>query len=120
VWHRYDNVVVAYDTLAAHAVEADQIPKSIARGGPSRIPAILLARLALDQSLQKTGRGGVLLSDALARALDASRLVAARLVVVDAINDEAEAFYRHFKFKATPVHHRLVLKMSDVAATPGL
>jgi GNAT superfamily N-acetyltransferase len=117
VWHRHDKVVVAYYTLAAHTVEADDVSRSIAHGGPSRIPAVLLARLALDRSLHGTGRGGALLSDALSRALDASRTVAARLVVVDAIDEEAEAFYRHFKFKQTPVGGRLVMKMSDVEAT---
>jgi GNAT superfamily N-acetyltransferase len=115
VWHRHDKVVVAYYTLAAHAIEAEEVPRSIARGGPSRIPAILLARLALDQSLHGSGRGGALLSDAVSRALEASQTVAARLVVVDAIDEDAAAFYRHFGFKETPVNERLVMKMSDVA-----
>jgi hypothetical protein len=58
-----------------------------------------------------------LLADALGRAFIASQTVAARLVVVDAIDDHASDFYRHFGFKETPVGGRLVMKMSDVAAT---
>ena len=37
--------------------------------------------------------GGVLLVDALARVVVASRTVAARFVVVDAVDDRAAAFY---------------------------
>ena len=117
MWHRQGKIVVAYYTLAAHAVEAEEVSRSIAHGSRSRIPAVLLARLALHQDLHGSGRGGVLLADALGRALEASRTVAARLVVVDAIDEDAAAFYRHFGFKNTPVSGRLVIKMSDVAAT---
>jgi hypothetical protein len=58
-----------------------------------------------------------LLLDALARAVTASDTAAARLVVVDAIDDHAARFYTHHGFTAIPGdHHRLVQKMSDVAA----
>ena len=60
--------------------------------------------------------GGVLLVDALARVVVASRTVAARFVVVDAVDDRAAAFYEHHGFRRVPGTPRLVQKVSDIAA----
>ena len=117
VWTRPDSLqVVAYFTLAAHLLRRAEIRKRVGRGSPDAIPAILLARLALDRSLQGQGLGGQLLRDALERAVEASERAAARLVVVDAIDDQAFAFYQHFGFDAIPGSRRLVRKVSEVAA----
>jgi GNAT superfamily N-acetyltransferase len=81
---------------------------------------VLLARLALDRSLQGQGLGGELLLDALSRAVQASEIAAARLMVVDAIDDSAAAFYEHHGFVLVPGNRqRLVQKMSDIAAALG-
>lgn len=98
VWHRGHGVVVAYFSLAAHLVARAELPPKIGRGAPDTIPAVLLARLALQRDLQHQGLGGEPLTDALARAVAASRLVAARVVVVDAIDERAAAFYEHHGF----------------------
>ena len=119
VWHAGDAVVVAYFTLAAHLVARAQVPKRIGRGSPDVIPAILLARLALDQTLRGRGLGGELLWDAMERAWAASQHAGARLVVVDAIDDTAVSFYEHYGFRRIPETRRLVQKMSDVAAALG-
>lgn len=117
VWHAGDGVVVAYYTLAAHEVAKTELPPRVGRGGPNRVPAALLARLALDRGLQGQRLGAQLLVDALARIIEASRRVAVRVVVVDAIDEEAAAFYRHFGFAAVPDNpHRLYQKMSDIEA----
>lgn len=117
VWHAGDGVVVAYFSLAAHLISRSDIPKRVGRGSPASIPAILLARLALHRKLQRQKLGGELLWDALARAVIASETAAARLVVVDAIDETAARFYMHHGFMAIPEdHHRLVQKISDIAA----
>ncbi|HET7385410.1 MAG TPA: GNAT family N-acetyltransferase [Nocardioidaceae bacterium] len=108
--------VVAYFTLAAHLVRREAVPRSIGHGSPSAIPAILLARLALDRSLQGQGLGGQLLLDALQRAGEASSRAAARLVVVDAIDGSAAEFYLRFGFRPCPAPHRLVRKTSEIIA----
>ena len=117
VWHAGDDVVVAYFSLAAHLVTRAAMPKKAARGAPDAIPSILLARLALDRTLHGQGLGGELLWDALSRSLAASEIAAARLVVVDAIHDSAARFYEHHGFVRVPgTPHRLVQKLSDIAA----
>jgi GNAT superfamily N-acetyltransferase len=120
VWHTGDQVVVAYFSLAAHLVVRADLPPKVGRGAPDAIPAVLLARLALDRSLQGRGLGGSLLLDALSRAVAASEVAAARLVVVDAIDEAAAAFYEHHGFIAVPGNRqRLVQKISDIAAALG-
>jgi predicted GNAT family N-acyltransferase len=112
--------VVAYYTLAAHQVASEVLPHRIARGGPLQIPAVLIGKLALDASLQGQGLGGSLLADAAQRIVDATETVAARLVVVDAVDavdDRAVTFYEHFGFVRTaPGSLRLVQKRSNLAA----
>jgi hypothetical protein len=44
-------IVVGYFTLAAHLLRRADAAKGIGRGSPDVIPAILLARLALDRSV---------------------------------------------------------------------
>jgi predicted GNAT family N-acyltransferase len=89
-------------------------------GGYSRIPGYLIARLAIDATLRGQGYGEQLLLDALGKAVAASEIGGGRLVVVDAIDDEAQAFYEHYDF--VPVRNRerrLVLKMSTAARALG-
>lgn len=119
VWHRGDRMVVAYFTLAAHLIARAEVPKRVGRGSPDVIPAILLARLALDQTLHGQGLGGELLWDALERARTASRLAGARLVVVDAIDEAAASFYEHHGFRRIPDTRRLVQKLSDIECALG-
>ena len=83
---------------------------------PRPIPAILLARLALSSELLGAGLGGILLHDALYRAVAASQQAGGRYVVVDAIDDNAREFYEHYGFTATPRVDRLVRKVSDIEA----
>ena len=77
---------------------------------------ILLARLALSSDLRGTGLGGILLHDALSRAVAASQQAGGRYIVVDAIDDNACRFYEHYGFTVTPAPDRLVRKVSDIEA----
>jgi GNAT superfamily N-acetyltransferase len=118
VWYR--DHVLAYYTVVAHLLVREDLPKALGRGGPRQIPAVLLARLALDKTLQGQGMGGVLLADALTRVVIATQTVAARFVVVDAIDEAAAAFYEHHGFRRIPETARLVQRISDVAAALGI
>lgn len=111
--------VVGYYSLLGHRLVRDDLPRSIGRGSPSEIFAVLLARLALDRAHQGGGRGGALLADAMARIVVATDIVAARFVVVDALHEKAAGFYQHYGFRRIPDSLRLVQKVSDVAAALG-
>jgi GNAT superfamily N-acetyltransferase len=116
VWLDDSGSVIAYYTIAAHLLQLADLPLSIGRGNPNQIPAVLLARLALDRTLHGQGLGGALLADALTQIVAATRVVAARFVVVDAIDERAASFYERHGFRRIPTTDRLIQKVSDIAA----
>ena len=59
---------------------------------------ILLARLAVDQSVQGQGWGEGLLIDALQRGVGLADQLGIHAVEVDAIDQQAKAFYEKFGF----------------------
>lgn len=118
VWS-HDGQVVAYYTIAAHLLVREDLPRTLGRGNPAQIPAVLLARLALDKTLHGQGLGGALLADALQRIVVATRTVAARFVVVDAIDQGAHGFYVRHGFREIPGSMRLIQKTSDIAEAVG-
>lgn len=109
--------VVAYYALSAHAVPRAEAPSRIGRGVPAPIPAALLAKLALDRTLQGKGLGEVLLVDALERILHASAQgPAVRAIVVDAATDAGRALYTKFGFVAAPGRAARMLLRAETAA----
>lgn len=116
MWVGEDRAVVGYYALAAHRVARADVPSRVGRGGPVEIPAVLLARLALSESLRAQGLGVVLVADALQRVVDATHTVAARLVVVDALHERVASFYEALGFRRIPGSLLLVQKIADVEA----
>ncbi len=109
---------VGYYALAMSSVGHAQAPSRLRRGMPDPVPVVLLARLAIDRSAQGRHLGGHLLVDALRRSVRGGREYGARAVVVDAISDEAAAFYRHFDFHELE-GRRLWRRLSDIADVLG-
>jgi GNAT superfamily N-acetyltransferase len=116
VWVDEGGAVVGYYALAAHKVARADVPTKIGRGGPIEIPAVLLARLALAESLRGQGLGSVLVADALQRVVEATQTVAARLVVVDALHERVARFYESLGFRRLPDSLLLVQKVADIEA----
>lgn len=111
-----DGAVAGYSALAAHRVARGDVPNNIGRGGPVEVPAVLLARLALSESLRGYGLGAVLIADALEQIVDATQTVAARLVVVDALHERVAQFYESLGFRRIPGRLLLVQKITDIEA----
>jgi GNAT superfamily N-acetyltransferase len=114
-----DERVVGYFSLTMGSVLREDAPAKLVRGLPAYpVGMVLLARLAVDRSEQGAGLGGLLLTEALRKAVDAGDAAAARLVVVDAIDDNAVAFYRHHGFVLAPGHdHRLYRRTKEIQAS---
>lgn len=113
--------VVGYFSIAPHLLERDEAPRRIGRGAPKQIPAVLLAKFAIDRSEQGKGLGSEFLIRALGQIVEAARTGGGKILVVDAINDQAASFYEHHDFE--PIREnsaRLVKKLSSVAAALGL
>lgn len=113
--------VAGYFALAPHLIERDEAPRSAGRGAPRRIPAILLAKLALHERLHGQGLGAQLLVHALRTIIVAARSAGGRIIVVNAINETAVSFYRAHDFQPSPTDpSRLIVKISTAARVLGL
>ena len=112
--------IAGFYTLAPHTIESGAVPARLGAGLPRQrpIPAILLARLGLDRSVQGTGLGGDLLKDALARCAAAADEIGGRAVLVHAKDGGAAAFYQRHGFvplEQNPNH--LYVLMKDLRAS---
>jgi GNAT superfamily N-acetyltransferase len=118
VMHEGEGVVLGYYTLAGHTLHRDSLSKTQARSLPAEVPAILLAKLAVDTSLHGQGFGRDLLLDALTRCVRAGEVVAARYVVVDAVDEAARSFYEKYGFQQIPGTDgtRFLRRLKDIAA----
>lgn len=111
--------VVGYFSLTMGSVLRSDAPRRLVRGLPAYpVGVALLARLAVDARHQGEGLGGLLLAEALRKAVAAGEAAAARLVVVDAIDDAAGRFYAHHGFLSVPEHPmRLCRRTKDIRAS---
>ncbi len=109
-----DQRLIGYYALAMASVTREDAPSSLGRGMPRAVPVILLARLAVSSDLHGHGLGASLLVDALRRCVAGGGAYGARAVIVDAIDDQAAAFYRHFGLRDLDPP-RLWAKLSDIS-----
>lgn len=111
--------VVGYFSLTMGSVLRQDAPAKLVRGLPAYpVGMVLLARLAVDRSEQGIGLGATLLAEALRKAVAAGDAAAARLVVVDAIDEDAAFFYECHGFIPAPDNPlRLYRRMKDIAAS---
>jgi GNAT superfamily N-acetyltransferase len=120
VWLDEANIV-GYFAIVPHTMRRAELPPAVGRGAPNVVPGFLLARLALAERLHGRGHGGELLADALLATLDAIHVGGGRVIVVDAIDDNAHEFYQHFGFGPIAANDdRLVIKASTAATSLDL
>jgi ribosomal protein S18 acetylase RimI-like enzyme len=111
--------VIGYFSLTMGSMLRAEAPVKLVRAMPAYpVGMVLLARLAVDQSQQGRGVGAMLLAEALRKAVAAGEVAAARLIVVDAVDEDAAAFYQRYGFVRTPENPlRLYRRMKDVRAS---
>jgi GNAT superfamily N-acetyltransferase len=107
---------IGYFSLTMGSMRRAEAPAKLVRGLPCYpVGMVLLARLAVDQEFQGRGLGPLLLAEALRKAVSAGEAAAARLVVVDAINEQAASFYTRHGFVPAPEQSsRLYRRMKDI------
>jgi GNAT superfamily N-acetyltransferase len=102
--------VVAYYASSTASILRSSAPTRIRRNQPEQIPAILLARLAVDQRHAGHGLGAALLKHFMLKALEVASSVGVRALLIHAKDDEAQAFYGRHGFVESPLDP-LVLMM---------
>lgn len=110
--------VVGYYALTAASITQEEATARAAKGMPRPpIPTALLARLAIDKSVQGHGVGAWLLLDAMLRTMTAAESVGIRVLLVHAIDGTAHRFYQHHGFEASSTNPRnLHMLMKDIHA----
>jgi|SRR5665811_836069 len=111
--------VVGYYALAAAQLQPDDASERALKGQPRGrpVPAVLLARLAVDMAHQGRGLGRSLLQDAMLRAREVADELGVRVMLVHAKHEQASRWYRRFGFEASPTDPlHLVLPMKDLRA----
>ena len=109
--------IQGYYTLSAAGLAPGEVPES-ARAKLPRYPQIaatLIGRLAVSRSRQGQGLGALLLVDALRRTHASAATIGSVMVIVDALDERAAAFYASFGFLRFPDSPRLMLPMRSVA-----
>lgn len=112
------NDVLGYYTLCATSLAPGDIPQAARKHVPRYplVAATLIGRLAVARERHGEGLGALLLADALSRAYASASIVGSSMVVVDAISEQAAAFYAANGFLRLPETLRLVLPVYTIAS----
>jgi GNAT superfamily N-acetyltransferase len=95
--------VVAYYASSTASILRSSAPTRIRRNQPEQIPAILLARLAVDQRHKGKGLGVALLKHFMLKALEVASSVGVRVLLIHAKDEDVQAFYSHYGFIESPL-----------------
>lgn len=111
------STILGYFTLCALGLPPGPIPEKARKHLPRypQVSATLIGRVAVTTTQQGRGLGGMLLARALRMAFENADIVGSSMVVVDALDDRAAAFYRAHGFIALPESNRLVLPMQTIS-----
>lgn len=94
-----DKEIVGYFTLATAQIAFEKIPEDSKKKLPKYpIPALRIARLAVNQSVQGSGVGKWLLSQAFIKAVQVSDVAGLYFVIVDA-KESSKSFYERYGFR---------------------
>lgn len=110
------DVVLGYYTLCATSLAQGDVPAAARKHIPRYplVSATLVGRLAVSEARRGERLGAMLLADAVRRAYVSAATVGSSMLVVDAINDRAAAFYEGNGFVRLPESLRLVLPMHAI------
>ncbi len=107
--------ICGYYALTLAELENRHLPEVWRKKLPRRIPGVRLGRLAVDQQFQGKGLGELLLVDALTRAQRIYSEAGGIGLFIDAIDERAADFYRHFGFQESPDNPLLLFLPARVA-----
>lgn len=105
--------VLGYYTLCSTSLPQGEVPTAARKHIPRYplVSATLVGRLAVSAARQGEHLGAILLADAVHRTYASASTIGSLMLVVDAINERAAAFYEGNGFVRLPDSMRLVLPM---------
>ena len=93
-------------------------PGRFRRNTPDPTPIVVLGRLAVDRSQPGKWLGRALFRNAGLRVVQAAGIISVRCVLVDAISDDAKAFYLALGMAVLPINPMVTL--ADLRSSVGL
>jgi GNAT superfamily N-acetyltransferase len=106
---------IGYYALASGAIATADSVGRFWRNMPDPIPVVVLGRLAVDRSQQGKGLGRALFRDCALRVAQAAVMIGIRGIVVQAISDQAKAFYLALGFDPSPAEPMtLMVTLADI------
>lgn len=110
-----NNLVVGFYSLTVGQVDIDEASERIKKGmGKYPIPVVILARLAVHHTYQGKGIGKGMLKDAILKTFQIAEQGGVRALLVHAIDEKAEVFYKRFGFESSPIReNQLLLLLKD-------
>jgi GNAT superfamily N-acetyltransferase len=111
-----DRAVKGFYTISTASLPFRELPLDLSRRLPRypRIPAVLVGRLAVDETCRGIGLGSTLLLNAIARAIRSE--IASYAMLVEAKDDAARAFYEHHGFASLEsIPNTLFLPLTEAA-----
>jgi GNAT superfamily N-acetyltransferase len=107
--------VVAYYASSTASILRSAAPTRLRKNQPEQVPAILLARMAVDQRHTGKGLGAALLKHFMLKAFEVAQSVGVRVLLIHAKDDEAKDFYSHYGFVESPFDPlTLVMLLGDI------
>ena len=106
--------IVGWVSLSAAQIERGALPKPEQRNRPDPIPAILVARLAVDRRHQGRGLSRSLLFYALKTAVNLAQKLGCFCVITHPLDEEVRSFYGKFGFRELPFDPRRTMAVRIV------
>lgn len=119
VTERGAQAVVAFYASCTGSLLRSKAPKRIGQGQPEHVPAVLLARMGVDQNHQDRGLGAALLQHFVLKAMEVGASVGVRLLLVHAKDEEARSFSAHYGFIESPVDPLTMMMVLPLGVAPG-
>jgi GNAT superfamily N-acetyltransferase len=94
--------IVGFYTLNGCEIQSDELPETLRKKFPRRVPAVRLGRLAVAKEHQRQGVGELLLVHAMWNVVQVDAIIGAVALLVDAKDEGAKRFYLKYGFVELP------------------
>lgn len=105
--------IIGYVSISNTSIEKQSAGPTV-KTYVNPIPALLIARLAVDQSYKKQGWGEEILLGAFQKAKEVNEISAIQAVVVDTLNANAESFYRLYGFVKIGATNKMIISAKSL------
>ncbi|WP_172121039.1 GNAT family N-acetyltransferase [Actinomyces faecalis] len=110
--------VLGFYSLSTHTVRLGSLDKKMrggAYGGNDRLlPALLLGKFAVDQSVQGTGLGKEMMKDAFRTALEMRRYAGILVMALDVRDEALFRYYQHYGFRRLGDSYTMAVALAQV------